>query len=154
MAGQQLVLDQPVDHVGPPGRRITATGPAPLVPLIARRLELGGVEALALGVRAAVDERRQQEQLPGAPVGRPGRGSTSSTGRSCSTTDAVGPRTVVIHSASSSALDTVADRHTSRTSGRQVDDDLLPHRSAVGVLEVVDLVEHHVLQAVERREPA
>ena len=30
-------------------------------------------------------------------------------------TAAVGPRTVVIHAASSSALETVADRHTRRT---------------------------------------
>jgi hypothetical protein len=35
--------------------------------------------------------------------------------------------------------------------GRGVDDDLLPHRAPVGVLEVVDLVEHHVAQPVEGR---
>ena len=63
-------------------------------------------------------------------------------------TGAVGPRTVVIQSASSSAFDTVADRHTSAHRGRQVDDHLLPHRAAVGVLEVVDLVEHDEAQAV------
>ncbi len=40
---------------------------------------------------------------------------TSSTGRSCSTTVVVGPRAAVIHPASSSALDTVADRQTNRT---------------------------------------
>ena len=33
--------------------------------------------------------------------------------------------------------------------GREVDDDLLPHRPAVAVLQVVHLVEHDVLQAVE-----
>ena len=40
---------------------------------------------------------------------------SSLTGRRSSTIAAVGPRTVVIHSASSAALLTVADRHTSRT---------------------------------------
>ena len=62
----------------------------------------------------------------------------------------VAPRTVEIHSASSSAFDTVADRQTRPHGGRQVDDDLLPHRPPVGVLQEVDLVEHDVLQAVER----
>jgi hypothetical protein len=40
---------------------------------------------------------------------------SSRTGRRRSTIDAVGPRTVVIHAASSSTLLTVADRQTSRT---------------------------------------
>ncbi len=75
------------------------------------------------------------------------------TGRRSSMTAAVGPRTVEIQSTSSSAFDTVADRQTSRTVGRQVDDDLLPHRPAVGVLQVVDLVEHDHAEAVERRRP-
>ena len=39
------------------------------------------------------------------------------TGRRSSITAAVGPRTVVIQSASSSALETVAERHTRRTAG-------------------------------------
>ena len=38
--------------------------------------------------------------------------------------------------------------------GGEVDDDLLPHRTAVRVLEVVDLVEHHPLEALQRRGPA
>ena len=38
-----------------------------------------------------------------------------------------------------------------RHRGRQVDDHLLPHRAAVGVLQVVDLVEHDEAQAVQRR---
>jgi len=60
---------------------------------------------------------------------------TSSTGRRSSITAAVGPRTVVIQSASSSAFDHVADRHTSRTSVGEMQDHLLPHGSAVRVLE-------------------
>ena len=47
----------------------------------------------------------------------------------------------------SSALDTVADRHTNTTSGAVQDDHLLPHRPPVGVLEVVDLVQHDQAQA-------
>ena len=76
---------------------------------------------------------------------------TRSTGRSCSTTVSVRPRAASIHPASSSAFDTVADRQTNFTALRRVDDDLLPHRPAVGVLQVVDLVEHHPGQVVERR---
>ena len=75
---------------------------------------------------------------------------SSRTGRLSSTTAVVEPRTVVIHSASSSALLTVADRQTRRTYGRQVDDDLLPHRTAVGVLEEVHLVEHDEAEVVQR----
>jgi hypothetical protein len=47
----------------------------------------------------------------------------------------------------------VGDRRRQGDQGhrlRQVDDDLLPHRAAGGVLEVVDLVEHHVAQAGQR----
>ena len=69
--------------------------------------------------------------------------------------DGVGrrPRTVRIQSANSSALDTVADRQTRSTLGRGLDDDLLPDRAPVGVLEVVDLVEDHVAQALEAGRP-
>ena len=66
-------------------------------------------------------------------------------------TASVGPRTVVIHSASSSALDTVADRHTSRTLGARWMMTSSHTGPAVGVLEVVDLVEHHVAQVAQRR---
>ena len=71
------------------------------------------------------------------------------TGRFVSTTAVVGPRTVPIQSESSSALLTVADRHTSWTCWREVDDHLLPDRSAIGVLEEVHLVEHDDGQIVE-----
>ena len=38
-----------------------------------------------------------------------------------------------------------------RDLGREMDDHLLPHRAPGGILQVVDLVEHGVAQAVERR---
>jgi hypothetical protein len=62
----------------------------------------------------------------------------------------VGPRTVCTQSDTSSALETVADRHTRVTS---MDDDLLPHRAPIAVLEVVHLVEHDRPEGVERRRP-
>jgi hypothetical protein len=54
-------------------------------------------------------------------------------------TTAVSPRTVSSQSPNSSALLTVADRDDQHVSG-QVDDDLLPHRAAEPVGEVVHLV--------------
>ena len=73
----------------------------------------------------------------------------SSTGLRSSMIVAVGPRTVVIQSASSSALLTVADRHTSLADCGGVDDHLLPHRPAVRVLEVVHLVEDDVAEVAQ-----
>ena len=37
----------------------------------------------------------------------------------------------------------VADRATKRTAGRGQDEDLLPDPAAKGILEIVNLVEHH-----------
>ena len=66
----------------------------------------------------------------------------------------VGPRTVVIHAGQ---LLGVGDRGRQAHQAhrrRQVDDHLLPHRPAVGVLEEVHLVEDDDAEAVERRRAA
>ena len=83
--------------------------------------------------------RRRGSGRRGAPGGAARRPASSGRGRSGSTPPA------------RSALLTVADRHTSRTCGGQVDDHLLPHRPAVGVLQEVHLVEHDEAEVVERR---
>ncbi len=63
----------------------------------------------------------------------------------------VSPRTACSQSPNSSAFDTVArERHESHRLG-EVDDDLLPHRPAEAVGEVVHLVHDHVRESVEQR---
>ena len=76
----------------------------------------------------------------------------SGTGRCSSTTiTVVSPRTVSIQAPNSSALLTVADRHTSAHRLGQVQDHLLPHRAAEPVGQVVHLVHDDVGQPGQGR---
>ena len=77
----------------------------------------------------------------------------SGTGRFSSRIVVVSPRTVASHSPNSSALETVAERDTSGHRLREVDDDLLPHRPAHPVGEVVHLVHDHEAEAEQRARP-
>ena len=77
----------------------------------------------------------------------------SGTGRCSETMTSVSPRTSPSQSPNSSALLTVADSETTCTSLGQVDDDLLPHRPAEPVGEVVHLVHDHEPEAAQGRRP-
>ena len=77
----------------------------------------------------------------------------SGTGRCSETTTSVSPRTSPSQAPNSSALLTVADSDTTWTSWRQVDDDLLPHRAAEPVGEVVHLVHDDEAEAAQGGRP-
>ena len=154
IAGSMRALIEELDRLHPTRRSRTAPTSSrvrpspPSTPAQARTGRFVELQGVAVGV--AVDEHREHLQ-PVAASGPPrGTRSSSSTGRWRSTIAVVGPRTVVIHSASSVTLLTVADKQTSRTCCGQVDDDLLPHGTPVGVLEEVHLVEHDQSEVVER----
>ena len=150
---QQLALLEEVDGLDPArrvehapaaaaGRSLVARGPA----APHRR----GVEAHGVGVGPAADERLQQVQAVVGAVAdevavveahRPAQLDD----RRRRAADRLDPRR---------QLGRVADRRRQADQldvGGQVDDDLLPHRPAVGVLQEVDLVEHDEAEVVERR---
>ena len=97
-----------------------------------------------------VDERRQQVQLLGAAVAD--HVQVHEVDRPALLDHRLGRAPHRLHP----RRDLLGVRHGRRQRhdvdlGGQVDDDLLPHRAARRVLEVVHLVEHDVAQAVERR---
>jgi hypothetical protein len=146
--GQQLGVGQVLDDLDPPGGEVAPPQPAPAHGG-AQRL---GIEAAGLRVGPTVDDGGQQMQLGrrsiadhvqvvqldrppllddrlgGAPHGR----------------DPLGQLGRVRHGGRKADQ---ADRP------RGVDDDLLPHRAPVGVLQVVDLVEDDVAQVVQGARP-
>ena len=148
---QQRALGEQVDRLQPPGR-VEHPLPAPPRRSADRAASAHGqgVDAAGVGVGHPVDERRQELQ---AVVG------------------AVADEVVVVEAHRPARLDDggrraphrldprrqlagVADRggqaHQPHVAG-EVDDHLLPHRAAVGVLEEVHLVEHDEPEVVERR---
>ena len=151
---QQLSLGEHVDGLDPArGRQLPLAAPSRRVIVAAprRKRTALGVEAAGVGVGMAVDERRQQLQAVVASGRRRGRGCRAAPGGAPRPRPSVAPRTVSIHSASSAG---VADRRRQAHQPhvhREVDDHLLPHRPAVGVLQEVHLVEHDEPEVVERR---
>ena len=113
---QQVLVGEPVDHVEPAGREEAAPRPAALRTGRGRPERLG-VEAVRLGVGPAVDERRQQVEVGRALVADEVEVHELDGPLLLDDRRRTAPRTVVIQSASSSAFDTVADRHTRPTSG-------------------------------------
>ena len=143
---QQVLLGQPLDHLDASRRE----EPSPRQPPRPMRTQRIGIEAIGLGVGATVDEGRQQVQLWRRAIA-----------------DAVqvdefdGPA-ILDHRGRRPAhrRDPVGELFRIRDGrrqadepdiGGQVEDHLLPHGPAIGVLEVVDLVEHDEPQPVERR---
>ena len=115
---------------------------------------VAGVEAGGVGVGAQLavgpgDERRQQVELVGAPL--PDEVEVLELDRAVLLDDRRGARRAPSRSRPRPPRrSTPSPRGTRGHLGREVDDDLLPHRPAVAVLEVVHLVEHDVAQALER----
>ncbi len=145
---EHLLLGQQLDHVDPAGGGIatagSATAPAP------PRVAGVGVEAAAVRVGPAVDEGGQHRHLPGLGVLH-----------QVPVVEGDGPFVLDDHRRGAAhradpvgQLGRVGDRGRQAHEAhrrRKVDDDLLPHRAAVGVLEVVDLVEHDPLEALQGR---
>ena len=138
--GEQL------DHPGaargrPASLRTAATG-------VARYIALVAVEAMPIGIRLAVDEGLDHDELTGlAIIGEEpvveGDGSSGLHDDIGGTAHRLDP---------GRQLRRVGHRgrqtHQSHRS-RQMDDDLLPHGTPVGVLQVVHLVEDHPAETVE-----
>ncbi len=157
--GEQPVAAQVADDVGASGGPVAAPGPMIVVrsaaPAGAARPVRAGllpVEAVAVPVGPTVDQRRQDQQLVALAVG------------DHQVVDQLDRTLGLDHHRGRSphALDPPAQlvgvRHGGRQAhqadpARQVDDHLLPHGTPVGVLQVVDLVEHHHLEAVEGGRP-
>ncbi len=161
--GQQAVAVQPLDDVGAghrpealPSRLVsrrpgTAAAAEPAVPGLGlrrrpgqRRVDpglLAGCSSLSSAV--FIEAKRSYIRRPTIMCWNSG------TGRCSSTTTVVWPRTSCSQAPNSSALLTVADRPMSCTRQVGVQDDLLPHRPAELVGQVVDLVHHHRRQTVQ-----
>ena len=149
--GEHGLLLQPLHHLGATRGVGARTGPSPRRPALGLA---GGpaVQGRRFAVGPSVDERGQEvetlavalphhvevAQLDGTPLLDDGCGGAPDR------LDPVGELLGVGHRG--------REAHQVHV-GRAVDDDLLPHRAAVGVLEVVDLVEHHVAQALQGRRP-
>ena len=150
---QQLALLEQVDGLDPTGGVEHAASAAPRWSLVAGQAPVAhrrGVEAGGLGVGPPSVERLEEVQ----PV-----------------VGAVADEIAVVEAHRAAQLDDRGGRpadgldpggqlarvaHRRREAheadvGGQVDDHLLPHRAAIGVLQVVDLVEHDQPEAVERR---
>ncbi len=157
IAGSRRRAVEQLDGLDPAGRVQHAPAAAPHRPVVRRagrpgRAHGGGVEAGRVGVGPPADERLQQVH----PVVR-----------------AVADEVAVVEADRPAQLDDrrrraahgldprrqlggVADRRREADQAhvrREVDDDLLPHRAAVRVLQEVDLVEHDEAEVVERRRP-
>jgi hypothetical protein len=144
---QHVLLVQAVGHLHPAGRVEPAPAPLPGPPVATAG---GGVQAGGLGVGAAGDEDGEEVEPLGLPVSR--EVEVAQLHRAPLLDDRLG--------GSPHGRDPVGQllgvRHGGRQAhqphlGRQVDDDLLPHRAPVGVLEVVHLVEDDVLQPPQGR---
>ena len=144
--GQQATAVELIDDVEPSRRRVALAG------AVARAGRAAGgalVEELAARVGTAVDQGRDQveplaravvdreevDQLDGSPVLEDRRRRAPDGRQPIGQLVGVGHRGREAH-----------QLHVER----RVDDDLLPHGTPVGVLEVVHLVEHHEPQPVER----
>ena len=142
---QQIALGELLDRLHParsgqlalpaPPRRPIVTAPAP-------ESHGAGIEAQRVGVRAPVDDRRQQPQPVVGDVAdvvevvELHRSSLleHDAGRTADRFDPLGELVGVAHRRRQAHQPDV---------GRKVDDHLLPHRAAIGVLQEVHLVEHH-----------
>ena len=106
------------------------------------------VEPLPFGIGLAVDQRGQKVVALGRAI--TDQVQVAQLDRTLVLDDEVGGS--AHHGDPLGQLLGVGDRrrqaHQPHRSG-QVHDDLFPHRSPVGVLEVVDLVEHHVVELVQ-----
>ncbi len=146
--GEHALVLEALDHLHPPRREeAPPRSPSGRHPAHVERLI---VETAGLGVRTTVDQGRQQVQLLAALVShavevveldRPSL-LDHRLRRSAHGGDPVGQLLGVRHRGRQAH-----ERHV----GRQVDHHLLPHRPAVGVLEEVHLVEHHVAKTPQRR---
>ncbi len=143
--GQEAVLVEAVDQVGPLGGEPAVPGPAARAAAAADPL---GVERRALGVRPVGDQGRDDPQRV---LHRVGHGiEVLELHRSVVLDDRRrGPPYL-----GEPGRQLLRVRHRGRQAdqahvGRDVDDHLLPHRPPVGVLEVVDLVEHDEAQVLE-----
>ena len=138
---------EPLHHLDPPGR--VEPPPAPLAPVAAPAPHRLAVEAARLGVGPAVDQGGQQVEALGRAVAH-----------QVEVLEAHGPR--VLHDGRRRAPhgrhpvgQLVGVRHGGRQAHQphpvgQVDDHLLPHRAAVGVLQEVDLVEDDHAEVAQR----
>ena len=143
---QHAVVGQQIDHLDPPGGEKPAPRP-PAHPGVAERL---GIQGCGLRVGPAVHQGRHQQQAIGALVAEQvevvqlhraplldnGRGLSPNRG------DPVGQ------------LLRVRDRRRQADEVHRrgaVDDHFLPDRAPVSVLQVMNLVENHIPQSVERR---
>ncbi|CAB4834241.1 unannotated protein [freshwater metagenome] len=143
---QEALLAETIDHVDARRRREhAARAPARVAPLV-----IVGIEPVTFRVRSAVEQRRYEVESVGTPVGRAievheldrSRVFDDHGGRPSHCSDPLGELGSIRHGG--------REAHEPDALG-EVHDDLLPYRPAVCVLEVVDLVEHHVAQIVERR---
>ena len=148
---QHATRVEQLDRLDPPRRVERAPATAPQTALVrpaATEADRRRVEPRRVGVRTMLDERGQQmEAIVGAvadeiEVVELHRSPLLDHGirRTTDGADPLGQLPRVAHGRRQ------ADQlHTSR----QVDDHLLPHRPAIGVLQEVHLVEHHDAQVVE-----
>ena len=144
--GEHPLVVEPLDHLDPP-RCLEAAARAPPP---ARRADGTSIEPRRLGIGAPVDEGLQQV----GPV-------------ALAVADHV--EVVQVHRSlllddrgrvATDGLDPVGELLRVRDRGRKahevdvrrgMDDHLFPHRAAVGILQVMDLVEHDVAQPSQRR---
>ena len=143
--GQDVGVGQRLDHLGAP-RGVQPAPPAP-----DRQAPLARtVQGAGLGVGAPVDEGGQEMQDLRSPVPHQIEvaqldGPALLDHRGGRPPDRLDPRGELL-----------GVGHRGRQAHQphrpvEMDDDLLPHRPAIGVLEVVDLVEDDVAQVLERR---
>ena len=144
--GEEAVLGQQVDRLSPPG----GEQPAAAVLAAPTGVAARAVRALAPGVGAVVHKGGQEDQAIASAV--PDQEQVVQRDGAALLDDGPGRAPYRAHPVGQ--LLGVGDRGRQAHQvhlGGEVDDDLLPHRPPVGVLEVVDLVQHYVAQPEQAR---